>query len=111
MTYIPTVDKHIRERGFDHARLLAKTVAKQRRTIAVPLLVRYTQTTQLGASKVVRMKNMTHAFGIKPNTTLNGKHVVLIDDVITTGATILAAARVLKDAGAARVTVVAVARA
>ena len=111
ITYVPTVERHIRERGFDHARLLAKTVAKKRRTSPVPLLVRYAQTTQLGASKAVRMKNMTNAFAIKPSTTLHGKHVVLIDDVITTGATILAAARVLKDAGAARVTVVAVARA
>jgi ComF family protein len=111
ITYIPTVHRHVRERGFDHAKLLAKTAAKQQRTIAIPLLERCVQTRQLGASRVVRMKNMSHAFEVKPHITLRGKHIVLIDDVITTGATILAAARVLKDAGAAQVTVVAVARA
>jgi ComF family protein len=111
ITYVPTVDRHIRERGFDHAKLLAKSVAKQQRTIANPLLIRCVQTRQLGASRAVRMKNMTHAFEARPHATVRGKHVVLIDDVITTGATILSAARVLKDAGAARITVIAVARA
>lgn len=111
ISYVPTAYAHIRERGFDHAKLLAKKFAKKQQTIAVPLLTRLTQTTQRGATRFARIQNMTHAFEVRHRAELRGKHIVIIDDVITTGATVRAATKALLAAGASRVTILAVARA
>jgi ComF family protein len=58
-----------------------------------------------------RWANVRQAFSVGRGHHLNGAHVVLVDDILTTGATCSEAARVLRQAGAARVTVVVVARA
>ncbi len=111
ISYIPTAYAHIRERGFDHAKLLAKKFAIKQQIVAVPLLTRLTQTTQRGATRSTRIQNMTHAFEVRHRAELRGKHIVIVDDVITTGATVRAATKVLLAAGASRVTILAVARA
>jgi ComF family protein len=66
---------------------------------------------QVGLSRAERHRNVAAAFGIAPGALVRvaGKRVVLIDDVITTGATLDACARVLKDAGAAEVDCLALA--
>jgi predicted amidophosphoribosyltransferase len=58
-----------------------------------------------------RARNVRAAFAVRPGRDVAGKHVVIIDDVITTGATADECARVLKRAGAASVAVLALARA
>jgi len=72
--------------------------------------VRATQA-QAGLSNTGRRGNVAAAFRCRPGApTLAGKRVLLIDDVMTTGATAAACARALKQAGAARVVLLAVAR-
>jgi ComF family protein len=70
-------------------------------------------TSQVGLSAEQRRRNVAGAFRVGPNLapSLKGKNLVLIDDVITTGATAEACARVLRRAKAARVDVLALARA
>jgi ComF family protein len=58
-----------------------------------------------------RWDNVRHAFSVRNGYHLNQAHVLLVDDILTTGATCSEAARALRKAGAARITVVVVARA
>ena len=65
----------------------------------------------MGLTRDQRQRNMSAAFSVPASAIggIDGRHIVLIDDVITTGATIDACARALKAAGAARVDVLAAA--
>jgi len=107
ITPIPLHPVRFRERGYNQSALLSLALG-QHYGIAhsEDLLVRQkaTQTqTELGAKQ--RWTNMIDAFRIKNSTDLEGKSVLLIDDLYTTGATVQNAALALKTAGAARVCV------
>jgi ComF family protein len=102
------------QRGFNQAELLARVVSRHAGVPMASALTRKKSTTaQAGLSDVQRRTNTEHAFAVTPKhrEALKGKHVLLIDDVLTTGATLSAASRVLRRAGARRITVLTVARA
>lgn len=106
---IPTVASHIRERGFDHAALLARRFAKLRGLSYASPLRRRTATKQRDANRRQRLLQASEAF--KATTSLSGTSpYLLIDDVTTTGATLNQAARILKESGASTVWVAALAR-
>ena len=106
---IPTVSGHIRQRGYDHMQLIARQLAKQKDLRVQSVLRRQTTTKQVGADRTLRLKQAKSAFVC--NQTLPADiPYLLIDDVITTGATLEYAARSLKDAGATIVWAAAVAR-
>lgn len=100
------------QRGFNQAGLLAKEIARRRAIPVVPALARTRYTlTQAGLSNTERRRNVAAAFRCRASAAhLAGKRVLLIDDVMTTGSTAAACARVLKQAGAARVVLATVAR-
>lgn len=101
-------------RGFNQAELLARVVAKHSGVPLVSAMRRKQPTAaQAGLSDAQRRTNTEHAFSVatRHRAGLKGKHVLLIDDVLTTGATLSAASRVLRRAGARRITVLTVARA
>lgn len=106
---IPTVATHIRQRGYDHTLLLARYIARARGLSVRRVLVRQTATVQRGASRKVRRAQAKAAFTVK-DALDKGVPYLLIDDVVTTGATIQYAAESLKAAGADRVWAAAVAR-
>jgi ComF family protein len=100
-------------RGFNQADLLAREVS--RRT-GIPLDRRLLRTRstppQAGLSAAERRRNVQGAFAAADGkTAIRGKNLIVVDDVMTTGATLEACARVLKRAGAARVAALTVARA
>jgi ComF family protein len=99
-------------RGFNQAELLARDLSRRTGTPVVHALRRTRPTSaQAGLSNHARRKNVTAAFaGRRASRTLEGKHVLLIDDVMTTGSTATACAMALKRAGAARVVLLTVAR-
>ena len=102
------------QRGFNQAELLARVVARHSGVPLTKALLRKKSTqAQAGLSDAQRRTNTEHAFAVveKHRFACKGKHVLLIDDVLTTGATLSAASRVLRRAGARRVTVMTVARA
>jgi len=96
---VPTVHSHIRVRGYDHALLLAQEFAKRRKLQVKPLVQRSTATSQRGLNKRARMKEAKQAFYCQtiPDATVP---YLVIDDIVTTNATLRYAAGALQDAGA-----------
>jgi ComF family protein len=109
---VPLHPRRRRERGFNQAELLALALARgSGLEVGAGLLVRRRDTSpQAGLSAASRRRNVTGAFAARHRPRLVGRTLVLVDDVITTGATAAACARVLKQAGAAEVRLVTVAR-
>lgn len=109
---LPLHPARLRERGFNQSLLLARRIARQ---LDIPLLtdvcerVRDTPP-QSGLPWKERGKNMRQAFSCKADGRLKGKHIAIIDDVMTTGASTGELARELKLAGAREVSVWVVAR-
>lgn len=114
VTPVPTTGARERARGYNQARLLAGVVARRLGLPLVRTLVRVRGgPTQVALPPSQRRANVKGAFqAVRPaRTRLAGAHVVLVDDVLTTGATAAQAATVLDRAGAAEVTVLTFARA
>ena len=100
---IPTAPARVRARGFDNGKLLAQTVARNLNLPYRHFLRRHTNKRQLGATRAQRITQMREEFYAISGANLKGKTVLLVDDVITTGATIAAATVALKAAGAKQV--------
>lgn len=105
VVHVPAATSHVRERGFDHAALIAKQVARQAGLRFVPALARSGQVRQVGATRRQRLAQMEGVFRVRNMQELQGARILLIDDVVTTGATVESAAKTLKTAGAKRVDV------
>lgn len=95
---LPLNERKLRQRGYNQAELLAKGIsnilAKPLHTSAV-MRTRYT-TTQTKKTRIQRWMNVEHVFDVDTNHDLHHKHVLLVDDVITTGATMEAMGEVLQ---------------
>jgi ComF family protein len=113
LTPVPLHRRRERARGFNQALLLARRVSQAWRVpVCADVLTRTLATrpqTELGAE--TRWANVRGAFALRRPEQVAGRHVVLIDDVITTGATLTACARCLAAGGASTVGVLTVARA
>ena len=100
------------QRGFNQAALLARDVSRRTHVPMANALRRVKNTAaQAGLTNAKRRLNVSGAFRAKRRTALRDKRVLLIDDVLTTGATAASCARALKVAGAAEVTLLTLARA
>ena len=99
-------------RGYNQAALLARGLAKElNKPFLRCALVRHRQTgTQTHLTARERITNVHGAFAVRRPAAVAGKALLLIDDVMTTGATVAEVARVLKEAGAVKVCVLTVAR-
>lgn len=107
---MPLADARLRERGFNQAQEIARHVARASGMTLLPRACRKVRDTapQAALPWRERAKNMRKAFVCDEDFT--GKHVAIVDDVMTTGATLNEIARNLKQAGAARVTGLVAAR-
>ncbi len=117
---VPLHRSRYKDRGFNQARLLAsvaiaalrKSHPTWRFTLAPSTLMRQRATgSQAGLTPRQRRLNVRGAFRVSDNAAIAGKHVLIVDDILTTGATARAAARALMDAGAESVWVATLARA
>ncbi len=108
---VPLGRKRRLARGYDQAALLARALAKAKDLPVLPLALARTRETkpQVGRTRADRLRNVRGAFRAMP--TVRGRDVVLLDDVVTTGATADACAEALVLAGARSVRVLALARA
>lgn len=102
ITYLPTASSRYRTRGYDQSELIAKRLAKLKKVDFLPLLGRHGQTRQVGSTKKQRIAQAEEMFWVK--TKLPAKtEIIIIDDILTTGASLEAAVRLLKKAGAKQV--------
>jgi ComF family protein len=111
VVHVPTATSRVRARGYDQARLLARELAAHTKLHHACWLVRLDQKRQVGASRKERLEQLAGAFRLSRFADVAGAHILLVDDVLTTGATLEAAAAVLKQAGAKRVDAIVFARA
>lgn len=109
---VPLYPRRRKERGFNQSALLAQRLARR---IGIPfqgrLLRRWKPTaTQTHLTAVQRLHNVSGVFSVSWPCAVRGRKILLVDDVMTTGATVSECARALKGAGADSVMVLTVAR-
>ncbi|MBX4188666.1 hypothetical protein KW792_01045 [Candidatus Saccharibacteria bacterium] len=100
---VPTATSRVRERGFDHTALLAKEIAYRLKMPYSSALRRTGHSRQLGARREERLTQLAGSISVKNYRLVNGCKILLIDDVVTTGGTIIAVTQALRRAGAASV--------
>jgi ComF family protein len=108
---VPLSMNRLRERGFNQSLLIARILSKHK---GIPLMMdsllkKRDTPPQTGLSGKERLKNLKGAFGVRGH--IQGLRILLIDDVMTTGATVSECAKHLKRAGAQEVIVMTLARA
>jgi ComF family protein len=109
---VPMANRRLRQRGFNQAAMLARWLSGH---LEIPsderLLLRPRDTdAQQDLNAEARKKNLRDAFTLAADASPKGRHLALVDDVLTTGATAQAIARLLMDAGARQVDVYCLAR-
>lgn len=111
MLPLPLSRERLRQRGFNQALELARQLAPGKTRSDVLLRLRDTPA-QSALPREARLRNVRGAFGVADGQvrTVAGQHVLLVDDVMTSGATLSGAAQALRAAGAARVTALVLAR-
>jgi ComF family protein len=109
---VPLHPRRRRERGFNQSEVLADAIGRRSGLpVAAAALVRRKETiSQTGLSAAARRANVADAFAVRRRTRVAGRVVVLVDDVVTTGATARACARALRQAGAREVRLLTLAR-
>jgi ComF family protein len=109
---MPLSRQRLQERGFNQALLLARALAPGKTRGQLLLRIRDTPA-QSSLSRAARLRNVQHAFAVDPlhQSEIAGKRLLLIDDVMTSGASLGAAAACLRQAGAAHITALVFARA
>jgi ComF family protein len=103
VSFVPTTGSRVRERGFDQSRVMSRELSRQIGAGHASLLARLTKSHQVGSGRKDRFNHMSNAFAPKNGHLIKGTTVLLVDDVYTTGATMLAAGRAMRKAGARRV--------
>ncbi len=112
ISYIPLHPRKERERGFNQSHLLAQTVADYVHIPCIPLLTRtrYTESQTKQKNRTQRFSNVTDCFACTNPAACTGKNILLIDDVSTSGGTLLAATHALRAHHVRRVIGLVVAR-
>ena len=106
---VPTIRRHIRQRGFDHAARLARGIASRRGLELETPVVRLDNAVQHGATRRERLVQAGRSFALGGTITPAVPYLI-VDDIYTTGATVGAIATLLRAAGAEDVWVAIVAR-
>lgn len=112
ITWVPLSRRRLRKRGYDQARLIAEEVSRRTGIPCARLLrKKRNNPAQSGAgSAEKRRANVMGVYAPAEGAPISGRRVLIVDDIVTTGATLSECARMLMDAGAAEVYAAAVAR-
>lgn len=108
---IPLARRRLRWRGFNQSAIIVQVLSSYFKWENCEALVRIKNTkTQKDLNKAERLKNVSNSFTLLNASIVQNKNIILIDDVITTGATLLEATKLLKEYGANQVWCVTIAR-
>lgn len=110
ISFVPDTSQRKRQRGYVAPQLIARELSRLTRKPYVELLERTRHIPQVGAGKQARWRQVKDNFVAKNGEVLAGKRILLIDDVITTGATVTECAKTLKSAGSGPIYCVAIAK-
>ena len=113
ITWVPLSRARLRQRGYDQAMLLASAAALELDDVAAETLCKVRDTeaqSGLGKNDASRRANVLSAYQVTDPALVEGRRVLLIDDIVTTGSTLSECARVLRTAGATDVVCAALAR-
>lgn len=112
ITWAPVSPATLRDRGYDQAQLLAQETAKALSAQALPLLAKTGQNKAQSSLTQGRQrwKNVAGVYAVPAPAAVAGQRVLVIDDIITTGATLEEAARTLRQVGATQVVAAAFCR-
>jgi ComF family protein len=103
VVHVPTANQRVRQRGYDQAQLIARELARYRGLPYQALLRRHGKTRQVGANRQERLVQLQKAYHCPYPARVERRKILLVDDVLTTGATIETASKVLKLHGASEV--------
>ena len=113
ITWVPLSRARLRQRGYDQAMLLASAAALALDDVAAETLCKVRDTeaqSGLGKNDASRRANVLSAYQVTDPALVEGRRVLLIDDIVTTGSTLTECVRVLREAGAADVVCLTLAR-
>jgi ComF family protein len=112
ISWVPLSRERLRERGYDQAMLLAQAAALELQDVAVSTLdkVRNAEKQSGVGSAEKRRANISGAYRVADAELIQGRRILLIDDIVTTGATLSECARTLLEGGASQVVCATVAR-
>lgn len=113
ITWVPLSRARLRQRGYDQAMLLASAAALELDDVAAETLCKVRDTeaqSGLGKNDASRRANVLSAYQVTDPALVEGRRVLLTDDIVTTGSTLSECARVLRTAGATDVVCAALAR-
>jgi ComF family protein len=100
---VPTASSRVRRRGYDQAFVIARQLAETLSLESKPLLRRRDQADLIGLRRLERLRQMEDSFAPIALKKISGSSILLIDDVLTTGVTLEAAAALLRKHGAKHV--------
>jgi ComF family protein len=97
---VPTANSRVRRRGYDQACLIGRSLSRKRDLGCLEALKRTGSTRQVGSNRADRFQQLENAFVLQSVNKIRGSPVLLVDDVLTTGATLESAAKTIESHGA-----------
>ena len=112
ITWTPLSRKRLKKRGYDQARLLAEALAESLQLPCAQLLLKNFDNPPQSRTRSAeeRRKNVSGAYQAADPALIKDRRILLVDDIVTTGATLSECARVLRSAGAKSVSAITLAR-
>lgn len=111
ITYVPSSKKRMKKRGYNQSKYLAKTVGNIMSTKVLKILDKTKETKdQIGLNEKERWDNLKDCFKCTNNKIIKGKKILLVDDVITTGATSFYCSKIMISNGASEVNILTAAK-
>lgn len=111
ITYIPSSKESLKKRGFNQCLYISNIISERCKTPCEDILKRsHSVKDQIGLDDIKRWENIRGVFSVKEESSIKNKRVLIIDDVITTGATVFFAAKAIKECGSKEVFILTAAK-